>query len=189
MPLNANAITDIATVKSMIKGIGTSDDTILEMYINGASSFFENYCNTKFIILAITEVVDGSGFSKQIIESAPIATLTEVKYDFDTSSPSIQTIGNFNFNSKAGIIHSKESIFPEGWQNIQIKYTSGYGAAIGNLPADLVMACALQVEYYYKRDTADFSATFEEGFVLKAEPNEFAPRVKNLLAPFKRNVL
>jgi len=195
MPLAANAVIDVATVKSMIKLLGIADDTIIENYINGMSTFFENYCNTKFIDAAVTDILDGSGTDKLLLENPPARTITEIKFDFDTSAPTLMTVTDFSLNSKAGILRIKSDstftdscgVFPEGFQNIQVKYTSGYGAAIANLPDDLKLAAILQVEYAYKRDTVDFSVTFDEGAILKVDPKAMGPRVKDMLDAYKRS--
>jgi hypothetical protein len=197
MPLAAHALISVVTAKSMIKLLGVADDTIIETYINGVSKLFENYCNTKFIDIAVTDILDGSGTDKLLLENPPARTITEIKFDFDTSAPTLMALADFSLNGKAGILRMKGDstftdgygVFPEGFQNIQVKYTSGYGAAIANLPEDIILAAVLQVEFLYKRDTADFSTTLGEGFVMKVDPKDFAPGVRALLDTYKRMAL
>jgi uncharacterized phiE125 gp8 family phage protein len=182
----ANAITTATDVKSYIKLIGTADDDLIQNIINAVSILFENYCAAKFINQAITEVVDGSGSEIQIVEFCPISALTEIQYYFDTDSPTIMPLTNFKFNAKSGMIRDIYTGFPEGWQNIQIKYTAGIGAAIANLPDDLKLAAMKQCQFFYERDSADFSMTFEEGMIVKAPPEMLSPAVKDMLTPYFR---
>ena len=186
MPLNANAIVDVAGCKSMIKLLGSADDTIVENLINGTSLMFESYCASKFINQNITEVADGSGSNKLIVENCPITAITEVKFDFDTIAPVVMALSGFNFNGKAGIINNLTGLFTEGFQNIQVKYTSGYGAAKVNLPDDLKLATYLQIEYIYKRDNADFSATLKDG-VIFSDPKKFLSYdIMQMLTPYMK---
>jgi len=186
MPVVAatNAIVELVDAKGYIKYESTADDDIIQNIINGVSSLFEKYCGSKFINLAITEVVDGSGTQIQIVEYCPITALTEIKFYFDTATPVIQTITDFIFDGPAGMIKGKTGGFPEGWQNIQIIYTAGYGANIAALPDDLKLAAMKQCEFYYKRDAADFSATFEEGMLIKSPAELLSPVVLGMLSPY-----
>lgn len=182
----ANAITDATTVKLYCKIVGVADDDLIQTIINSVSNLFELYCKSKFINSAIIEVVDGSGTDIQIVRYCPINAFTEIKFYFDTTTPVAQTLTNFIYNGPSGLFRYLYGIFPEGWQNIQIKYTAGYGAAIANLPDDLKLAAIKQCEFYYKRDSADFSATFEEGMIIKAPSELFSPTVREMLTPYFR---
>jgi uncharacterized phiE125 gp8 family phage protein len=186
MPLIAQAIIDVATVKQYVKLVGTADDTLIENIINGVSILFEKYCGAKFINQTITEVLDGSGEEKILVEYIPIVSLTEIKSAVDDTSPETLTITDFSFNPSAGIIRYKTGIFEAGFQNISIKYSSGYGAAIANLPDDLKLAALKQCEFFYKRDAADFSDTFDEGMIIRAPSEMLSPTVKDMLTPYFR---
>jgi len=188
MPVAAatNAIVEKTDVKNYCKIIGTNEDDNVQTIINAVSSLFENYCASKFINIALTEVIDGPGCEIAVVEYCPISALTEITYYFDTDSPVVQTITEFKFNAKAGLIRAVYTPFPEGWQNVQIKYTVGYGAAIANLPDDLKLAAIKQCEFYFKRDTADFSSTFEEGMVIKSPAEMLSPVVRDMLTPYFR---
>jgi len=185
MGLNANAIVSVAGCKSMIKLLGTADDAIVENLINGTSQMFESYCAQKFINQNLTEVYDGSGEDILIVENSPINTLTEVQFYFD-DTPEIMTLTDFKINSKAGLIRYINGIFAPGFQNIQVKYACGYGAAIANMPADLQLAAFLQIEFIYKRDNADFSQTLRDGVIL-SDPKKFlSSDVISMLTPYMK---
>lgn len=185
--LAANAIIDETYFKTYLKLSGVAEDDLIKQIINGVSTLIENYCGSKFINQAVTEVHDGSGSNIQVVENCPIAGLTSIKYEFDTPTPVLQTITDFKFNGGAGLIKYMEGVFPEGWQNVQIIFSSGYGAAIANMPEDLRLATATQVEFFYKRDSADFSSTFEEGMIIKAPSEMLSPVVRDMLSPYFRN--
>ena len=186
--LNANAICDVTTAKEYIKLTGTADDLLIEKIINGVSSIFENYCHCKFINVAITEVLDGAGEDKIIVDTLPISTLTSIKTRISTTWTAL-TLTDFVIDSKAGLILYEVDVFPEGFQNIELKYTAGYGAAIANLPSDLVLAALKQCEFFYKRDSADFSDTFDEGIVIRAPSELLSPTVEGMLAAYYKTVM
>lgn len=182
----ANAITDATTVKLYCKIDGVADDDLIQTIINSVSNLFELYCKSKFINSAITEVVDGSGSEIQIVEYCPVTALTEIKFYFDTTAPVIQVLADFIYKGASGLVKYLYGDFPEGFQNIQIKYNAGHGAAIANLPDDLKLAAIKQCEYFYKRDSADFSTTFSEGMIIKAPSELLSPTVKEMLTPYYR---
>jgi len=182
MGLNANAIVSVAQVKEYLKLDGTSDVALIENIINGTSDLFERYTTSKFINVAVVETLDGSGSDKVFVEYCPVVSLTQVKIDDE-----IKTLTDFKINSRSGIIQWTFGTFLAGFQNIIITYQSGYGAAMANLPADLILAALKQCEYFYKRDGADFSTTFEQGLVLKAPSEMLSPTVRDMLSPYFRN--
>lgn len=182
MPLNANALVSVAQVKEYIKLDGSSDVALIERIINGVADLFERYTSSKFINVAVVETMDGSGSSNQLVEYCPIISLTSVEFDSVA-----QTIGDFVFNARSGIIHFNNGTFAAGFQNIKITYQSGWGAAMANLPSDVILAALQQCEYFYKRDASDFSTTFSEGLVLKAPSELLSPTVRDMLAPYYRN--
>ena len=186
MGLNPNAIVDVAGCKSMIKLLGTADDAIVENLINGTSDMFEAYCACKFINSNLTEIYDGEGSNILIVDNCPISSLTEVKFYVDTGSPEVMTLTDFVPNKKSGLIKYINGMFDIGFQNIQVKYTCGYGAAIVNLPADLKLAAYLQIEFIYKRDNADFSRTLQDGVIL-ADPKKFlSADIISMLTPYMK---
>ena len=189
MSLQANAIIDVATAQAMIKLLGTADVSIIEKWINLASDHIEKYCCTKFINQSITEVANGSGSVFIIPRFAPVRTITEITYYYNSLSPQIQTITDFVVDVEAGIIQALRSIFPEGFQNVQIKYTTGHGATMADLSGDVVGACILLVEKYYKVNTADFTTTFGEADAVHTAPDVSRKSITDLLAPYKRTVL
>ena len=182
MGLNANAIVSVAQVKEYLKLDGTSDVALIENIINGTATLFEKYTTSKFINVAVVETIDGNDSDKIFVEYCPIVSLTTIK--FDTVA---QTITDFKFNARSGIIQAINGSFLSGFQNIEITYQSGYGAAMANLPADVILAALKQCEYFYKRDASDFSTTFEQGLVLKAPSEMLSPTVRDMLTPYFRN--
>jgi uncharacterized phiE125 gp8 family phage protein len=188
MPLSANAIVDVVSAKRYIKLTGTSDDTLIEDIINGVSTLFEKYCNCKFINIAVTEVLDGNGSDIIIVNSLPVSLLTSVKTREGTTWTA-QTLTDFVIASVAGMIKWENGTYTEGFQNIELKYTAGYGANIAALPDDLKLAGMKQCQFFYERDSADFSDTFEEGMIVRAPSELLSPTVRGMLSPYYKTNL
>ena len=157
MPLSANAIISLAEAKA--------------------------YCRRKFIQAAIaSEILDGEEDCDQVfLEFAPIVSLTSVKFDSVS-----QDISSFKIDKVAGRLKYDAGIFPEGFQNIEVAYLAGYGAAIANMPEDIKIATKKQVEFFWKRDSADFSDTFDEGMIIRAPGEMLSPAVRDILSTYFR---
>lgn len=187
MPLNANALLTVQQVRDFIKLDGTTDTSVIEFIINGVSSAIENFCHSKFIDVAVVETLDGPGLNKIIVEFCPIKSLTSVKFDSVA-----QTLTDFKFNGRSGIVYFQYGVFAEGFQNIEIAYISGYGANMAAMPADVILAALKQSEQYYKRFVSDFSQTFDEGVVnrIMSSNEDFqitVPESIKLLSYYRRN--
>jgi len=181
MALNANAIIDKTEIKLYLKEASTAEDTLFETIINNVSSMFEVYCDNIFIIQALTEDYDGNGTEMLMLRHWPITVLTKVVYEYDGE----QAVSNFKYNAATGVLMSTYAAFPEGFQNVEIQYSAGLAVAKADLPPDLKQAALKQVEFFYKRDAADFSDTFAEGMIVKAPADLFSPIVRGLLAPYR----
>src|SRR5687767_9662092 len=83
MPLVGNALTTLAQVKLHIgiEASDTSQDGLLEFYINGASEFIERYTRRKFAKGDYTLKLNGEGFARLYLPNYPIVSIGSVKID------------------------------------------------------------------------------------------------------------
>lgn len=184
MALAANAIVTAAEVRAYIKG-AAADDSLFETISNNVADMFENYCDNYFVISVNTERYDGNNSNLLMLRHRPVTVLTQVKGAALWDDAVVLTLTDYEYNVETAVLRSKYASFIEGFQNFEIQYSSGYGANTAALPDDLKQAALKQIEFFYKRDSADFSATFAEGMIVKAPAPFLTPVVKGLLAPYR----
>lgn len=154
MPLSTNALTILAQVKSHlgIDASDTSQDGLLEFYINAASEFIEKYTKRRFAKGDYTVKLNGEGMARLFVPIFPIISVASVKV-----SSLLLSSDSYVFYTDAGEIVYLNGVWPKGSQNIEVIYTGGYvlpSASSGrNLPYDLENACVrLASEVYGKRE-------------------------------------
>lgn len=160
MALNANAIISLADIKSFLKITDTTLDTILESWINEASSEIEWRIDNKVVSQSVTEILDGSGDVRiyprytPIVQistaSSPTSTdiLNAIQKRVDPASAwtNILTDSTHVFtNQDWNYIELYTEVFPYGVQNIKLQYKAGYAT----VPADLWKVCLEMVAQTY----------------------------------------
>jgi uncharacterized phiE125 gp8 family phage protein len=175
--LASNALTTLSAVKEYLKidPLNTNEDTLLEALINASSSAIENYCKRSLVEQTFIEEYDGNGMKYLQLNQYPVNSITSVTVDGVVLDPS-----EYKVKKKTGTLIRVDSIWPEGDLNIAVEFTAGYNP----IPYDLELACKHLVYFYYKTDIANFSSTFQEGFVIR--PESLPVQVKALLAPYRR---
>lgn len=179
MPLEANALTSLESVKAYLKlsTVQLSDEEIklLEDLINACSTAIESYCGRKFKDQIFTDEYDGTGKNYLLLEQYPVNTITTIHID-----GALLDSNEYKVKKKNGVLIRKNSVWPIGDINIEIEYTAGYSV----IPADLEQACKEFVFSKYKTDLNNFSTTFTDGFVFRADA--MPVQVKMLLQPYKK---
>jgi uncharacterized phiE125 gp8 family phage protein len=191
MALAINALTSVAAVKSYLKiaDTNTIDDTRIEGLINACSSAIENFCRRNFKKQTFTdEEYDGNDHRYLNLYNYPVQSVQSVTLN-DELVDSIEYIvkkktgilaRKYN-NTLSGISYNRYvPIWPKGDANILVTYTAGYD----EIPADLEQACILYVMSFYKSDVANFSTTFTDGFVFRADA--MPVQVKLMLQPYMK---
>lgn len=189
MTLATNALTTVAAVKSYLKIADTNivDDARIELLINACSSTIENFCRRNFKKQTFTdEEYDGNNHRYLNLYNYPVQSVQSVTLN-DELVDSIEYIvkkktgilaRKYN-NTLSGISYNRYvPIWPKGDANILVTYTAGYD----EIPADLEQACILYVMSFYKSDVANFSTTFTDGFVFRADA--MPVQVKLMLQPY-----
>jgi len=98
---------------------------------------------------------------------------------------------DYAVNKERGFIQYDE-LFDPGWRTVKVVYRGGYtrssqsAAVEGNVPDNLKLACALLVNFFYKRDVQGFSeSTTEEG---QRIPDRIPTVVNELIKPFVQDI-
>lgn len=145
MELSPQALTILETVKLHL-GIAADDtakDDRLIFLINGFSAFIESYTGRKFVKGTFTEKLDGNGCSKVYLQTMPVLSVSEIK-----QNGSVVSAGDYLVYGEEGSVLSKNGVWPEGNQNIEITFTGGYVLPKDEtednprtLPFDIEIAC------------------------------------------------
>lgn len=176
MPLKSNALTSLESAKAYLKLNVDVDDSTVEDLINASSSAIENYCKRMFKEQAyLEEEYDGTGKNHILLDQYPVKSIESVSIDGNPLS-----LGQYKVKKRNGVLLNNGGIWPRGEINITVSYTAGFP----EIPADLELACKHLVKSYFSSDIANFSTTFQEGFVFR--PEALPAQVKVLLAPYKK---
>jgi uncharacterized phiE125 gp8 family phage protein len=187
--LNDNALTDLATTKSFLKVTTTTDDDIISILINACSTAIENYCRRSFYQQVYTnDMYDGNGTKWLNLKNYPVQSVSQVQVNGVTIDPANYVIKNETGvlcrigpypNTFTGLSISRfSSLWNQGDYNIAVSYTAGFAT----IPDDLAHACRVYVKSIYNSDVANFSTTFSDGFVFKADA--MPTQVRLMLAPY-----
>lgn len=176
MPLKSNALTTLVAAKAYLKLQVSVDDATIEDLINASSSAIENYCKRKFKEQAyLDDEYDGTGKDHILLDQYPVKLIESVSIDGTPLST-----GQYKVKKRNGVLLNNGGIWPRGEINVTVSYTAGYA----EIPADLELACKHLVKSYFNSDIANFSTTFQDGFVFR--PEALPAQVKVLLAPYKK---
>jgi len=195
----ANALTTKEKVKSYLSLSGSTNDVLIDMLIDQATAFIENYCGgRKFLSQSYTDVVDTKGGDKLFFENYPVTALTSVKYRSGTPSSPIWNVYNVDtylLYSKAGYVKFFGQL-PVSSQGIQLVYTAGYlidftqetNPTFHTLPNDLSMACTMFVaSLFQNRQAQGISQLRTEGQEVRYKDlsEELPPSVKTILSQYQ----
>lgn len=145
MSLNANALVTLALAKNWLKipMLETSQDTLVEMMINGFSQEAESLCNRKLTNQSITEYKHGRGTNLILLKEWPVTAIASVTIDasgqFTTADP--LDAQDFSLADDQNTIVLFSGTFPRGYNNIKIVYTAGYVAVPGDLQQAILDLC------------------------------------------------
>jgi hypothetical protein len=85
MPLSSNALVTLGTLKSELGITGTSDDALLERYINVVSGRIERFCNRSlYYVAAQVDSLGGPGTFYLLVTRPPLLSITSITFDGET---------------------------------------------------------------------------------------------------------
>lgn len=148
MALNTNALTTLAMMKTYL-GIGVSDtsqDTLIEYFINVTSDAIERYTQRKLKQVSITEYQDGRNQDRLLLKewpaSKPSAVYSDSNWTFDSTT--LIDSASYDVTNETDLVLNS-GVFPKGKRNIKVVYTAGYST----IPSALEHACILFTENIY----------------------------------------
>lgn len=157
MAVKANALISLAQAKDYldIQTSDTSQDSRVEGYIDAASQFIQEYCNRNFISQSYTEYQDGRQSNQILLRQWPATKPSDLRIDNSREFGSNTVVDTADYDVIEGnILLLVNRFFPNGYGNIKIVYTAGYGTVAGNtLPSDIQLACKQLVAWYSQERT------------------------------------
>lgn len=168
--LRNNALTTLARIRAILalETGKTTNDTIIESFINGVSTFIETYCGRKLISATYTEKITPNSCNDVylFLKQVPVTALTSVKYRAGTPSvPSYTayTADDYELegDGSEGMVRMYASM-PSGSNSVQVQYTAGYLIDFSNvddevkhtLPPDITMVAEKLIIKAYKKRTS-----------------------------------
>jgi hypothetical protein len=154
MDVSPYALVDLDSVKLVMGLTADSQDDLLALLINAASTMIESYCDRQFIARNYIDFLDGKGENSIILPQHPVNTIIEIADDpgFQWPTSTIIDPVAYTFYPDEGIvtllpeyaIFGIEGIFYRGVRNVRVKYNAGYGytdstspASVSGVPYDL----------------------------------------------------
>ena len=175
--LSAYALTTLNNVKEYLDlSTAVAKDNLLIRLINTASAAIENYCSRKFLSREYTDEAHflGNYTRRLLVDNFPITAIGSIADD-DIALTEDELASCQN---RISYIY----LDTERAGKITVTYTAGYDA----IPDDLEQACIMLVDYYYKRDIANFGTMFmESGTAFR--PWRLPPHIEFLLAGYRKH--
>lgn len=164
-------VVELDIVKAYLRIDGTDDDALLTLLIQNATLIAEKFTRREFLNKGFRTYRDSFGRCIEL-EKSKLQSVENVKYiDVNnveqTLDPSDYSITNESLYSRIYPAFEKE--FPvsrhQGYQNVIIEFTAGYGDASTDIPADIKQAILLMVSDLYANRGDCCSCTNADGSV------------------------
>lgn len=179
-----NALVSLAEAKTFLKISASSEDSVIEDFINRASIWANDYTGRRLKSRSNSDVYDGDGSDILLLRDYPVNAVTLFQI-VDEPVPLI-IYEDFSLNAENGIIKTKNGrMITKGFQNVDITYTAGYTTA----PETVKEAVLLYVGHLYRRQYAD------QKFGVQSETvgdrtttygsDDIIPKAKALLNPYR----
>jgi hypothetical protein len=174
---------------------GTGNDSLFELLIDSVSEAFNSRVGRMLAKTTYTaEYFDGNGKESLILPNFPIVSITTIHEDGVLLTESED--GDYVVDYASGIIHRVGGVWLRGRHTIKITYVAGYvvqGASPGTgetvLPADLKLACMIQVAREWKKtqgsEWGETSRSFPDGSTSHVERG-LLKEVEEILQKYRR---
>ena len=180
----ANALVSLADAKTFLKISASSEDSVIEDFINRASIWANDYTGRRLKSRSNSDVYDGDGSDILLLRDYPVNAVTSFQI-VDEPVPLI-IYEDFSLNAENGIIKTKNGrMVTKGFQNVSLTYTAGYSTP----PETIKEAVLLYVGHLYRRQYAD------QKFGVQSETvgdrtttygsDDIIPKAKALLNPYR----
>lgn len=152
MPLDQYALTTLAAVKTSLGITDSSQDAVLEDFINFTSAIIESATQRKFKVRTYTdEKHNGPEDHSLILNNYPIVSVDSVYFDVTRvfAADTLISVDDYAIEFEEGIITMVggpwgHPYFGKGAQAIKATYQAGYS----HIPYDVERACIMLVMYY-----------------------------------------
>lgn len=142
----------LSEYKEILDITGNTEDEFVEQAKYEVEAKVKSFLNRDLDVLAYTEVYDGTGDNKLVLNQFPINSISKVEvYDgLDSLGSEVwdEYIQNDDYERLViddSLIYLIGSMFPEGEQNIRITYNAGYST----IPYEVQQACKKLMLLYY----------------------------------------
>lgn len=147
---------ELATVKSYLRIDGTSEDAIITLLINNATEIAEKYTRREFLNKRFRTFRDY--FTRCMeLQRSRLQEVHSITYLDENNE--VQTLASdmYRITSESGyskVYTAFEREFPEdakseGYQNVTIEFTAGYGTTAADIPADIQLAIMMIANNLY----------------------------------------
>jgi uncharacterized phiE125 gp8 family phage protein len=148
----ANALVTLAEAKEFLKITGTSEDTLIEGFINKASIWANDFTQRLLLSRALTEYYDGDGDNELMLKQYPVSALTNLYDDVLRAfgaGTAINIASDVVLDSEKGIVRlwNQAVAFNVGIANVKVVYTAGYAT----VPETIKEAVLIYVGHLYRR--------------------------------------
>jgi hypothetical protein len=190
MALQENALISVEEVFNYLR-LDTPEITdpqyqLIEALINRASDECERFINGPIINKTVTEDLDGTGTDTKVLTYRPIQSITSVLVD------GLDWTANVGFYPHGVIFTKNGAFFPEKRQIINVTYVAGFGETKDTIPQGIKQAALLIVQFWFKRDSLDYSTTFGESDIITGEAagvNRFPYTALKMLESYRKVVI
>jgi uncharacterized phiE125 gp8 family phage protein len=189
MAVNANALTTLNMAKTYLKIplTETSQDTLVEFFINASSEMLERETDRKLKAQSIVDTVHGRSSNIVLLSQWPVNSITELRIDNSSDFVDASTLidaDEYRVGDDKNTLVLLSRTFPKGYNNVRVTFNAGYST----VPSDLEHACLWMVFFYHKIRIAEDigrqsrSKGDESTSLLQEAPAD----VKNTILRYKR---
>jgi hypothetical protein len=184
MPLQSNAYTTLAALKTYLKITFSTDDSLLEDLINEASDIIDSKTDRTFAAATVTEYINGVTTGRIMPRRYPINSITSIAYaSGDLDDPTWNLLApetDYILDQYNGIINVGGMFI--GAKNYRIIYNGGYAT----LPDDIVRACKIIAAAEYNRSSSDGAKSESIVGTGMSWEEDIPVRAKRILDKYKR---
>ena len=143
MAVKTTTLFSLAKLKGWLQVEKADRDADLEAIADWATDIFERETRVLFVKRTVSEVYDGLGSNRLLLNHYPIQSVTTLTVK-ETQEGTAKTItsADYDLNLEEGVIRLRSTAdpptFPKLFQNVTVAYPAGYGGQDGTtLPGDI----------------------------------------------------
>lgn len=132
----------------------TSQDSLVEFFINASSEMIERETDRKLKAQSIVDTVHGRSSNIVLLSQWPVNSITELRIDNSSIFVDANTLidaSEYRIGDDKNSLVLLSRTFTKGYNNVRITFNGGYSS----IPSDLEHACLWMVFYYHKMRIAE----------------------------------